>query len=516
MANLLVNLDAMIARADFAQLNDDDNEYETIDKISIHHFTNDGLTGKILRKPDFQRETNHWTPEQVFSLLKCFVHGDLIPSVILWKSPTYIFVIDGGHRLSVLKSWVEDDYGDQHISSKYFGDAISDSQKKAARKTRELINSEIGSYQQFRKKVESGEIDGKISSILSRALPVQWVKGNADKAEESFFKINTQGTPLDQIENDLLKYRKRPIAISARAIIRAGRGHKYWSKFNPENSYIVEDIAKKLHLTLFEPEIRSPIRNLDLPLGGSKGVRTALQVIIEYLSISCMSQNTKFITIEYGNDDEIGDQTLAVLKKTEKLTNRITGNDKGSLGLHPAIYYYGPTGRHSSPLFLGTARFISEKISNNDTGFFRKFSESREVIEEALILHKELIATTLQKLGSVKRIEVYSKVIDSIYKAASKGEEILENHIVDWAGLTGKIVVGGEKTTSINFSDETKSKIFIQSTLKQSLKCPLCKGYIDTNKSASYDHIIRRSDGGLGDSQNGQITHPYCNQSLKN
>ena len=256
MAKLLVNLDAMIARADFAQLNDDENEYETIDKISIHHFTSDGLTGKILRKPDFQRETNHWTPEQVFSLLKCFVHGDLIPSVILWKSPTYIFVIDGGHRLSVLKSWVEDDYGDQHISSKYFGDAISDSQKKAARKTRELINSEIGSYQQFRKKVESGEIDGKISSFLSRALPVQWVKGNADKAEESFFKINTQGTPLDQIENALLKYRKRPIAISARAIIRAGKGHKYWSKFNSDNAIIVENIAKKLHLTLFEPEIQ--------------------------------------------------------------------------------------------------------------------------------------------------------------------------------------------------------------------------------------------------------------------
>ena len=130
MAKLLVNLDAMITRADFAQIQDDDHGYDTFDKISIHHFTNEGLTGKILRKPDFQRETNHWTPEQVVSLLECFVSGDLIPSVILWKSPTFLFVIDGGHRLSVLKSWVEDDYGDGYISLKYFREAISERQKR--------------------------------------------------------------------------------------------------------------------------------------------------------------------------------------------------------------------------------------------------------------------------------------------------------------------------------------------------------------------------------------------------
>jgi len=516
MAKLLVNLDAMITRSDFAQIKEEDNSYETFDKISIHHFTNEGLTGKILRKPDFQRETNHWTPEQVFSLLECFVSGDLIPSVILWKSPTFLFVIDGGHRLSVLKSWVEDDYGDGYISLKYFGDAISESQKKAAKKTRELVNTNIGSYQQFKKKVAGGEIDARISSILSRALPVQWVKGDADKAEASFFKINTQGTPLDQIEQSLLENRKRPIAISARAIIRSGRGHKYWSMFGQENTIMIEELAKKLHMILFEPEIKTPIRNLDLPLGGSKGIRTALQIIIEYLSIACITQTEKNQTIGFGEDDEIGDQTIFVLKKAEKLTNRITGNDKGSLGLHPAIFYYGPSGIHSSPMFLGTARFLSEKLCNNDHDFFKKFSQARKIIEEVLIEHKELIATILQKLGSNRRVDMYSKVINSIFLAAVSGNGIFEKDIVDWAGLTGKVVVGSEKTKSSTFSDETKNKIFIQSTLLHSMKCPLCGGYIDTNKSMSYDHIIRRQDGGLGGIENVQITHPYCNQSLKN
>lgn len=99
----LVNLDAMIAREDFAASNDDAASFENVGTISLRDFTTGGLIGPSLRKPDFQRETNHWLPEQVVSLLECFVNGDLIPSVILWQSPTFLFVIDGGHRLSALR-----------------------------------------------------------------------------------------------------------------------------------------------------------------------------------------------------------------------------------------------------------------------------------------------------------------------------------------------------------------------------------------------------------------------------
>jgi len=64
-----------------------------------------------LRKPDFQRETNHWSPEQVVTFIASFLDDELIPSLILWYSPSYIFVIDGGHRLSALRAWMNDDYG---------------------------------------------------------------------------------------------------------------------------------------------------------------------------------------------------------------------------------------------------------------------------------------------------------------------------------------------------------------------------------------------------------------------
>jgi hypothetical protein len=130
----LVNLDAMIKREDFASDEGDNSTYETINNISVRDLIAGGFTVPILRKPDFQRETNHWTPDQVVSLLECYVHGDLIPSVILWRSPSYLFVIDGGHRLSALKAWVEDDYGDGALSHKMFGHEISSEQKNLLRR----------------------------------------------------------------------------------------------------------------------------------------------------------------------------------------------------------------------------------------------------------------------------------------------------------------------------------------------------------------------------------------------
>jgi len=42
-----------------------------------------GLIYSWLRKPDFQRETNHWTPEQLVTFIESFVDSEVIPSLIL-------------------------------------------------------------------------------------------------------------------------------------------------------------------------------------------------------------------------------------------------------------------------------------------------------------------------------------------------------------------------------------------------------------------------------------------------
>lgn len=516
----LVNLDAMILREDFALADGDASIYEKVNTISLRDFTQGGLLGPNLRKPDFQRETNHWDPEQIASLLECFVNGDLIPSVILWQSPTNIFVIDGGHRLSVLKSWILDDYGDGPASQNFFGYDISDEQKKSATRTRNLVDQKIGKWTHFVARSEDPNTPlaekKKIAAAVTRGLPIQWVSGDATKAESSFFKINTKGTPLDAVEELLLKNRHRPIAISARAIVRAGKGHKYWSAFSGETASKIEQLAGSIHSLLFDPELKSPVKTLDLPLGGSKGVRAAVQALIDICLISNRTQQGLPKKVEDTVEDFTGASTVAALKKTLTLVERITGNSPGSLGLHPAVYFYGPTGRHSGPMFMGTVDLIGSKLANNDHAFFKKFASVRSRLEELLISHKDLIATVLQKSISPRRVSMYAKLLNELIEKLHGNEVLSESDIVSIAGLEGKLVVGSPGSSSVDFSDDTKSKVFLDAALSSAIKCPICAGYLDAAKSATYDHIHEKQHGGTGVNSNCQLVHPYCNSAIKN
>lgn len=518
----LVNLDAMIKRADFAHKQDENSSFETFHSIPARELASGSPIAALLRKPDFQRETNHWTPDQVVSLLESYINGDLIPSVILWMSPSYLFVIDGGHRLSVIRAWLEDDYGDGLISHKLFGHDISSEQKKAAEKTRKLVNDNIGPWTYYQSLLKDNDNEDitleqrkKLSTLTARGLPVQWVKGDADKAETSFFNINMKGTPLDTLEELLLRNRKRPVPIAARAIIRAGKGHRYWSLFEKDKTEVIEKQSLKLHRLLFDPEIKKPIKTLDLPLSGSKGIRTAIQILIDFILIANSNQQGDVTKLEDFAEDLSGDGTLDVLKRTISLASRITGNDRGSLGLHPAIYFYGPTGRHSSAMFLGVVTLINEKLKRNDRSFFAKFTKVRSELEDILINNKDLIATILQKHISHKRASIFKELLEQTITQLYNGNEVKQDDLIVFSQLDGKLISGEALNINHKISTEQKSKLFINVALRNALKCPICNGYLDVDKSVSYDHIQRVRDGGMGDANNVQLTHPYCNQSIK-
>lgn len=516
---ILVNLDAMIPRADFAILDGDATQAAQIQTISIRDLQSDSPLLPNLRKPDFQRETNHWTPAQVTSLIQCFLGGDLIPSVILWSSPAHVFVIDGGHRLSALRAWIEDDYGDGPISQLFFEYQITDVQKKAAKETRRRIEKEVGSWQHWRARNQQPDLPDaeriRTKNLSTRAIPVQWVVGDADKAEASFFKINTQGTPLDEIEQLLISNRRRPGAIAARAIIRAGSGHKYWSQFLQVNQRLIEQKARTLFQILFEPEVDIPIKTLDLPLGGVAGVRTALSLLTDFILIAERNQVGEPASIKDEAEDEDGTGTIAVLDKALAVAERITGNKDGSLGLHPAVYFYGPSGRHGAPLFMGVATLIAGKLINNDSAFFKRFTNNRGKFEDCIIENKQLVAAIIQQTHSRKRYDTLAGLFDFILRQLADGAVPTEAEIIENAGVTGKIIVGSEYGGAKHFSEDTKSAAFIKAALKNAIRCPICNGYLDPNKSLSYDHIVRVRDGGTGADDNCQLTHPYCNQSAK-
>lgn len=147
-----ITLDALIPREDFNILSSTGSSSNTRNKqtLSIEDLKYDSFFFSALRKPIFQRETNEWDAEKVCSMIESFVNDELVPAIILWRNQGgYIFVIDGAHRLSSLGAWINDDYGDGPISIRYYGNYISDEQRKAAEKTRKLVNQKIGSFKEI-------------------------------------------------------------------------------------------------------------------------------------------------------------------------------------------------------------------------------------------------------------------------------------------------------------------------------------------------------------------------------
>lgn len=514
----------MIQRADFASLGADEVSAQNIASMSIEQLQNEGILVHMLRKPDFQRETNHWDVDQYIKFLKSYLDNELVPSVILWKSPSHIFVIDGGHRISALRAWVEDDYGAGYMSQKFYGNNISEEQKKIAARVKRKVDSEIGSFKTL--KEISRSVDGdydplqkkRAANISTRTLSLQWVEGNSSVAETSFFKINTQGTPLDKIEERLLRNRNKPIAICARSIIRAGSGHKYWSKFEKNMQHEIEKKSEEINRMLFQPEINEPIKTLDLPLGGKTSPIAAMNLLMDFIEVSNNEINeVKKDSWLINQVDESGEATLTTLTKCHKLLGKVTGNHSGSLGLHPAIYFYNNKGKHNSQLFLAIMSLCADVIQNNNTSYFRKFSKVRGRLERYLIINKAIINQAISQIYSNKRVINLRKMFEGLIESFYLEEEVTVDALLGYLELKGKLVASElESSAAKDFSKDAKSEIYLKASLEAALQCPICEGYIDNTKSASYDHVQRKQDGGLGGVANGQITHPYCNSAIKN
>jgi hypothetical protein len=516
-----VVLDAMIRRADFG-VQSDGATIEQASSLTIEQLTGLGPIAKLLRKPDFQRETNQWSPDQVAGLINSFARGELIPALILWKSQSHVFVIDGAHRLSALRAWVEDDFGDRSVSHSFFDGNLPKDQLKLAKRTRMMVERLIGGTYADLKKIVGDDSSEKnalhliASNVFSRSVQIQWIPGASQEvAETSFFKINTRGTTLDKVEELLLRFRKTSYAIAARSIVRAGTGHKYWSSFSDEVRSKVEAEASVLNELLFQPGVDEPIKTLDLPLGGTSSPVDALKMLIDLMAIVDGSTNPSK-AIEALAEDLDGQDTLDILKRLKRNVKWVTGNDASSLGLHPAVYFYTERGKHSRFLFLGVFKCISDKIRNNNKGWFSKFTNVRSDLEKMLIDRKSLINQGLSNVNSNQRIERVEALLNHSVAMLSQGSKIADKDILQMLGLEGSAGSLSIIDVPKGFSKDVKSAVFLQDALDNAVKCKICGGYLHAEKSVSYDHKIALKDGGPGSVNNAQLTHPYCNTGIKN
>ena len=514
-----VNLDALIAREDF-EVEENINSGKKKEAISIEDIKSDSFFFSNLRKPDFQRETNEWDAQKISELIRSFIEGDLIPAVILWRSTGgYLFVIDGSHRLSALSSWVNDDYGDGKISKLFYDGIVPDEQLEVAGNTRKLVNKIVGPYKDFRLALShpdkvKPEVVRYAKNLGALAIQLQWVEGDARKAESSFFKINQQAAPIDKTELKLLESRRKPNSIAARAIIRSGKGHKYWSSFPNSVQMEIQELAAEINEILFAPKLRKPIKTLDIPIGGKLYSSQTLPLILDFVNI-VIGVESKDQDID---DDKTGETTIQTLKEVRRTAYRLNSNHASSLGLHPIVYFYSQDGRHKTASFFAVVDFIvnldkREKIND--------FIKIRGKFEQFILEYDYLVQQINRKYRTAQKSYKYiSKFFDKVVMVlqGSKPVEDSVNEVIttpDFNYLASQRVFPEKSTSHKDFNRNKKSAVYIREALQSAPRCKICSGLIHTN-SISIDHIQRKSEGGLATIENGQITHPYCNTGFKN
>ncbi|GGO70829.1 GmrSD restriction endonuclease domain-containing protein [Bowmanella pacifica] len=508
-------LDALIGRDDFEvqdQAHNSQGPHKTT--LSYGDFEIPGFFFSSLRKPDFQRETNEWDADKVKDLVESFLDGDLVPAIILWKyADSYTFVIDGAHRISAIAAWVNDDYGDGKISRKFFDNAIPEQQLDAAKKARQMINQDIGAFKDFKDalfepEIAADHVKKRLKNFGTRALQLQWVDGDSKKAESSFFKINQKSTPISETEIAILEARRMPAGLCSRAILRGGQGYKYWGVFETELSKKIQDEAEKINDLIFKPELSTPIKTLDLPLGGKNHASTSLAMVFELVKL--LGANIK-------DEDHTGDETLKTLCEIRKSLQRVNDIHPSSLGIHPAVYIYSQSGNFRVSCFHAVIVFTKELLEFKKLDIFTKYRKEFEdtIVRSDLVIQQIVRKARQANKAVIPLVKFFHAILDKLSlqtNTADVLDELSKSQEFSYINLDE---VSQSNTSSTSFSKATKSAAFISEALNNASRCKICGGILH-QKSISIDHRVRKADGGDSSIDNAQLSHPYCNSTYKN
>lgn len=137
-----------------------------------------------LRKPDFQKKTDTWFPEQCATYLESLVAGKRIPTVHLIQPQENgkYYVLDGAHRLSVLRAWVSDDWGDRPNNS-YDGEADRDAIVTTACDIRALVAEQPGNFLEFERSFAEREALLRRGALPEREMSERQLRQAAFMAE---------------------------------------------------------------------------------------------------------------------------------------------------------------------------------------------------------------------------------------------------------------------------------------------------------------------------------------------
>lgn len=248
-------------------------------------------------------------------------------------------------------------------------------QKSAAEETRKIVNHTVGSYAEVKHTSNPSPERAKFASTLAAGgVTLQWVRGDASSAERSFHTINTEQTPIGELEVRLIRDRRCANAIATRALVRAGTGQYFASVLSDENKTKIRSIAKEIYDDLFVPPLETPIKTLDLPVAGRSYSSDTVELIVDFVEFvdrrfspstspaatSRRVRKSRDILAPTMVVDPDGSAAVELLTRVRKVSSRIAGIQPGSLGLHPAVYFYSATGNYQPTAFLAAVGLTAQ------------------------------------------------------------------------------------------------------------------------------------------------------------
>lgn len=504
-----------------------------------------------IRKPDFQRETNAWSPEECLELIDSVFHKRIIPSIILWRNEEtgLIYVLDGAHRLSVIRAWMTNDWGDKRIS--YYERRDTSQIKKIANETRNLINREIGSFDNFKhahdilkeytNKGKAPKLEMPKNEFLQAtfysdvvtgnlSLLGQWEQGDYNSAEQSFLRINKQGQPLNPWETTLIEYRKSSYARVLNSVANAGKDGHFWPIVNvdKENKELISTfsaISREIFEKLFEPPFKIPINSLSVPMMVAPAYFQKHQYLFEIIPLVVHNELafTAKDQISRLNKDQNSDAN-DVVRNGSKLLDSLNSklehlesfqNSSKSLALVPLFYWYNARGQYVRGLLYG---FIGWILSGTEQDIKNKkllFSAVRGRFEEVLFYYKHEFASLARNTGaglkSVRKLtKIFHQLVNYLVLNQQATQEEVEDKLYEILGLRkSRPKFSSSKRI---FSSRDKTQINIREYFDQSIRCHICGGIVNISKNdVQYDHVNDYQYTKTTDPDDGKPTHPFCN-----
>lgn len=541
--------DSLLTTTDYHEIEkSEDAQYHRKEYLEFRDFQFDPSGFSIwdrLRKPEFQRQTNSWIDEKYINLLKTLKSNQVIPGVIFWLNTAtgHIFVLDGAHRLSAIRAWVTDDWGDSDEAKEY--GYLEEDELRAAKRLRQRIKEEIGDYEECRKaqakfkkivdarKNPKDELDdetearGRFMYHLNTSLkiPIQWVTGGYQDAEQSFVNINTGGTPLTSEEALYIENRRSPVARALTGIISNGSKPSLWIKHEEKCT----EYSKEIYKILLAPSDNIPtkMKITDYPLVLLKKQNSFdrylfLQHLFSVVKHGMTGEANIQYTLTYlaNEKDEnlVASETLKNLEQLISHLSHLRGNNPNSLGLVPAFYFYSTKGQYNQVLFLSFTMWLLKGSKDEIRERKLLFAQNRDVFESLWLTIKDSIIKYLGRKGGPSRLsknqsEFFDKLLETV--SLGKKESHSTNEIATAFLNELGIKLDQEKPGKAyaGFSVSTKTQQEMLAFFDGTYKCDLCGGAIDLGVSQQFDHIEKRSEGGNNSVKNGRVVHPWCNNN---